>query len=69
MITADAFTGEERVIEDVDTVVMATGYRSNNSLYKALKGQYKELYAVGDCSLPRRCLDAIYEGYMKAFDI
>jgi 2,4-dienoyl-CoA reductase-like NADH-dependent reductase (Old Yellow Enzyme family)/thioredoxin reductase len=66
---ADVFTGEERVIEDVDTVVMANGYRSNKELYLALKGQVKEIYAVGDCWLPRRVLDAINEGYYKAFDI
>jgi 2,4-dienoyl-CoA reductase-like NADH-dependent reductase (Old Yellow Enzyme family)/thioredoxin reductase len=66
---ADTITGEERIIEDVDTVVMATGYRSENRLYKALKGKVKELYTIGDCKLPRRALDAIHEGYMTAFGI
>jgi 2,4-dienoyl-CoA reductase-like NADH-dependent reductase (Old Yellow Enzyme family)/thioredoxin reductase len=66
---ADVITGEEREIRDIDTVVMATGYRANNTLYKALKGKVKELYRIGDCSLPRRALDAIFEGYMTAFDI
>lgn len=64
---ADTITGEERIIEGVDTVVMATGYRSENRLYKALKGQINEVYAIGDCKLPRRALDAIQEGYMTAF--
>jgi 2,4-dienoyl-CoA reductase-like NADH-dependent reductase (Old Yellow Enzyme family)/thioredoxin reductase len=67
--TADVYSGEERIIQDVDTVVMATGYRSNNRLYLELKGNVKELYAIGDCALPRRALDAINDGYMKAFDI
>jgi NADPH-dependent 2,4-dienoyl-CoA reductase/sulfur reductase-like enzyme len=66
---ADAVTGEERTVEDVDTVVMATGYRSNNGLFQELKGQVGELYAVGDCVLPRRVLDAINESYLRAFDI
>ncbi len=66
---ADVYFSEERVIQDVDTIVMATGYRSNNRLYLDLKGKVKELYAIGDCALPRRALDAISEGYMKAFDI
>jgi NADPH-dependent 2,4-dienoyl-CoA reductase/sulfur reductase-like enzyme len=66
---ADVITGEERVLEDIDTVVMATGYRSDNQLFKALKGQVKEIYAIGDCKLPRRSLDAIHEGYMTAFNI
>jgi hypothetical protein len=70
MVTvADVYSGEERVIQDVDTIVMATGYRSNNRLYLDLKGKVKELYAIGDCALPRRALDAINEGYKKAFDI
>jgi 2-enoate reductase len=66
---ADVITGEERIVRDVDTIVMATGYRSNNRLFQELRGQVGELYAVGDCALPRRVLDAINEGYMKAFDI
>ena len=66
---ADVITGEERVAEDIDTVVMATGYRSNNRLFQELKGQVEELYVIGDCALPRRVLDAINEGYMNAFDI
>ena len=65
----DTATGEERIIEDVDTVVMATGYRSENRLYKALKGQVKQLYAIGDCKVPLRALDAIHEGYMTALGV
>jgi NADPH-dependent 2,4-dienoyl-CoA reductase/sulfur reductase-like enzyme len=66
---ADVITGEERTMEDIDTLVMATGYRSENRLYKALKGRVKELYAIGDCVIPRRALDAIHEGFMTAFKI
>jgi thioredoxin reductase len=66
---SDAISGEERVIEDIDTVVMATGYRSENKLYKKLKDRLDEVYEIGDCKIPRRCLDAIHEGYMTAFGI
>ena len=66
---SDTITGDERVIEDVDTVVMATGYRSENRLFKALKNRLDEVYEIGDCKLPRRSLDAIHEGYMTAFGI
>jgi len=65
----DVITGEEQIIEDIDKIVMATGYRSENQLYKALKGQVKELYAVGDCVIHGRSLDAIHKGYFTAFDI
>ncbi len=66
---ADVVTGEEHVLEDIDTVVMATGYRSENRLQRELKGKVKELYVIGDGKLPRRCLDAIHEGFMTAFSI
>ena len=66
---ADTITDDDRIIKDVDTVVMATGYRSENRLYKALKGKIKELYAIGDCKLPQRAMDAIHDGYMTAFNV
>ncbi len=66
---ADVVTGRESTISDVDTVVMATGYRSVNQLSKTLKGTLKEIYVIGDCKLPRRALDAIHEGFMTAFKI
>lgn len=66
---ADVTTAQERIIEGVDTIVMATGYRSEKSLYKSLKGKISELYEVGDCKLPRRYLEAIHEAYETAFDI
>jgi hypothetical protein len=69
VIVADVVTGAEGVIDDIDTVVMATGYRSENRLHKALKGNVKEVCAISDCKLPRRVLDAIHEGYGTAFKI
>jgi len=64
---ADVWTGEESVMEDIDTVVISTGYLPNNSLFKSLQGQVEELYAVGDCYVPRRALDAIHSAYLTAF--
>lgn len=63
---SNIYSNSEYNIEDVDTVVMATGYRANNSLYRALKGKVSEIYAVGDCVAPRRTIDAIHEGYNTA---
>jgi 2,4-dienoyl-CoA reductase-like NADH-dependent reductase (Old Yellow Enzyme family)/thioredoxin reductase len=65
----DVFSGDEHTLDDVDTVVMATGYFPNNSLYQSLQGQVNELYAVGDCITPKRALDAIHSGYLTAFYI
>ncbi len=69
VVLTDVLSGEESTVKGIDTVVMATGYRPENRLYQALKGRVKELYAIGDCKLPRRSLDAIHEGYMTAFNI
>lgn len=65
---ADVYTQQERTLE-VDTVVMSTGYRANDSIWRALRGQVPELYAVGDCYSPRRALDAIHEGYNTGFKV
>jgi len=55
-------TMEERVIENVDTVILSYGGVENNELYYALKGQVKELYAVGDCKGVRKVVWATNDG-------
>jgi len=57
------YTKEERRIEGVDTVVLATCRKANDELYKRFKGKVSELYAVGDCIAPRKMDMAIYEGH------
>jgi NADPH-dependent 2,4-dienoyl-CoA reductase/sulfur reductase-like enzyme len=63
VIVSNVHTKKSRVIPNVNTVVLATGNRVNDGIYKALKGQVKELYAVGDCVAPRKVNDAIREGF------
>jgi len=60
---SDVFTGEEREIEGVDSVVFAWYHKANDSLYGILKGRVKALYAAGDCLAPRKAIDAIREGF------
>jgi pyruvate/2-oxoglutarate dehydrogenase complex dihydrolipoamide dehydrogenase (E3) component len=45
-------------------VVLALGKVSDNELGDELKRESKvsEIFAVGDCVLPRKMLEAIYEG-------
>ena len=62
VVVANVYSGVERRIESVDTVVLAAGSRSTDSLYRALKGQVAELYAVGDCVAPRGVHQAILDG-------
>jgi len=61
VIVANVYSGAERRIEGVDTVVLSAGSRSTDSLYRALKGQVPELHAVGDCVAPRGVHQAILD--------
>jgi mycofactocin system FadH/OYE family oxidoreductase 2 len=62
VIVANVHAGAERRIESVDTVVLAMGSRSTDTLYRALKGRVPELHAVGDCVAPRGVHQAILDG-------
>jgi mycofactocin system FadH/OYE family oxidoreductase 2 len=61
VVVANVYSGAERRIEGVDTVVLSAGSRSTDSLYRALKGRVAELYAVGDCVAPRGVHQAILD--------
>jgi 2-enoate reductase len=54
--------GEEKLII-ADTVVIAAGLKSDDGLYKALKGQFPEVYLIGDCREPRNIMGAIWDGF------
>lgn len=56
------FSQETRVIEGVDTVVLATSHVPNDELYRTLKGRVAPLYRIGDCVHPRDVASAIWEG-------
>jgi thioredoxin reductase len=66
VIVANVFSGAERRIEGVDSVVLATGSRSTDELYRALKGQVPVLHAAGDCVAPRGVHQAILDGTRAA---
>jgi 2,4-dienoyl-CoA reductase-like NADH-dependent reductase (Old Yellow Enzyme family)/thioredoxin reductase len=63
--------GDVEEIEGVDMVVLASGKVSNNELGDELKRESKisEIYTVGDCVLPRKMTEAIYEGAVVAHKI
>lgn len=69
VVAHNTFTRQERIIENVDTVVYAFGGRENNALLQALKGQVKELYAVGDCAGVRQLTAATREAAIVARSI
>ena len=51
---------------DADWVVMATGRRSENTLYRALRGQGTSVEMIGDAIAPRGTYEAVYEGHRAA---
>lgn len=62
VVVANTYTGVQRRIEGVDTVVLSMGSRSTDALYRALKGRVPALHAIGDCVAPRGVHHAILEG-------
>jgi len=48
-------------LEGVQALVISTGSRANDVLWKALRGQVKEIYSIGDCMAPHRLLAASLE--------
>ena len=63
--------GETEEIDGVDMVVLALGKVSNNELGDELKRESRvsEIYTVGDCVLPRKMTEAIYEGSVAGHKI
>jgi mycofactocin system FadH/OYE family oxidoreductase 2 len=62
VVTSNVLTGAERRIEGVDSVVLAAIGQADDTLYRALKGEVKEIYAVGQCLSPRLLPDSIWDG-------
>jgi 2-enoate reductase len=48
---------------NADSVVIATGLKSNADLYQALIGRFPQLYAIGDCREARNIMGAIWDGF------
>jgi pyruvate/2-oxoglutarate dehydrogenase complex dihydrolipoamide dehydrogenase (E3) component len=63
--------GEIEEIKGVDMVVLALGKLSNNELGDELKRESRvpEVYTIGDCVIPRKMTEAIYEGSVAGHKI
>lgn len=59
---------EDQEIE-VDNVIIAAGYKSNDTIIDDIKDKFKEVYVIGDAKNPRRILDAIEEGFIASSQI
>ncbi len=51
---------------EADTIILACGFKPNETLLKALSGKVSEVYTIGDCVEPRKIMDAIKEGFPLA---
>ncbi len=62
--------GKEEVLP-ADCVVYAVGMKSRHDLMMELQsaGGVKRFFAVGDCKVPQRILNAVHEGHCAAMDI
>lgn len=69
VVAFNVYSNQERILDDVDTVVMATMRKSEDSLYHALKGRVPELHRIGDCVQPRLVTEAIWEGFTVGREI
>jgi mycofactocin system FadH/OYE family oxidoreductase 2 len=63
------YTGSQDSLEAIETVVLATGPKSNDDLYFALKGRIDNLYRIGDCVAPRKLDHAINEGALAGREL
>jgi NADPH-dependent 2,4-dienoyl-CoA reductase/sulfur reductase-like enzyme len=61
--------GREVEIEKVDGIVLAIGYRPDDTLFNSLKGKVPELHAIGDCVKAQKAFEAIQDGFKVGLEI
>ena len=59
-------SGEAILCEDMDTLIIAQGHRSDTALEQDLVAMDIEIHLAGDCLSPRSVEEAVYEGFMAA---
>jgi 2,4-dienoyl-CoA reductase-like NADH-dependent reductase (Old Yellow Enzyme family)/thioredoxin reductase len=58
----NTFTNQRRLIEGVDTVVLACGRRPRRDLADKLQGRVPAIHVIGDSLAPRRMVNATLDG-------
>jgi len=61
--------GKDEKVGPADTIVMALGSRSVNTLAPKLEGKVEKLITIGDAVKVRKALEAIEEGYRAGLEI
>jgi 2,4-dienoyl-CoA reductase-like NADH-dependent reductase (Old Yellow Enzyme family)/thioredoxin reductase len=67
-VAAIDISGDRRIVE-ADTVVLATGFKSNSELEEKLRGEIPEVYTIGDCVELGKIWGAIHGGARAARQI
>jgi 2,4-dienoyl-CoA reductase-like NADH-dependent reductase (Old Yellow Enzyme family) len=62
----NVFTEEERVVDDVSAVVLATSRVPHDPFSDALEGKVPQIFPIGDALAPRPMAASTYEGQMFA---
>jgi dimethylamine/trimethylamine dehydrogenase len=65
----DIYSDTERVIADVDAVILSTGRIAVNDLERDLVGKVPQVFAIGDALAPRMWATASYEAHKFAREI
>jgi NADPH-dependent 2,4-dienoyl-CoA reductase/sulfur reductase-like enzyme len=68
-VVADVFTGAERTLREVDTVVWASAGQVVDDLVEPLRAAGLPTYPVGDCVAPRRVEHAVHEAHAIAREL
>ena len=71
----DTLTQEPVILENIDSLVLSLGHRSEDSLLHELELQRQsswmntEIIAIGDCVAPRTAEEAVYQGLLAAWNL
>ncbi|MBN1613061.1 MAG: FAD-dependent oxidoreductase [Deltaproteobacteria bacterium] len=60
---------QQEIMKGVDTVVLAVGYKPVTDLEGVVAGKKVPLLKIGDCVEARKVLDAIWEGFQRAYEL
>lgn len=60
---------QQEIITGVKTVVLAVGYRPVTDLEQVLVEKKVPFLKIGDCLEARKVLDAIWEGFLRAYEL
>jgi pyruvate/2-oxoglutarate dehydrogenase complex dihydrolipoamide dehydrogenase (E3) component len=59
----------EQILKEIETVVVATGGKPNNSLEQELNKMPLEVRVIGDAQKPEDGVKAVYDGYMAGYEM